>query len=207
MRYSEMIADVSDALTSYGEGPNAKLKLENMGLGDGVKRTPDALLYALAIYLYSLKPPANPNPVDSHSQRGSQVFQASGCPQCHTPPLYTNNRLTLAAGFQPSTALTKTADIMPISVGTDPNLALKTRKGTGLYRVPSLRMLWLEAAFLHDGSIGSMEELFDPVRLNPDFRSSNWSKWTEPHAVKGHPFGLTLPADDRSALVAFLKTL
>jgi hypothetical protein len=25
-------------------------------------------------------------------------------------------------------------DILPISVGTDPNFALKTRKGTGLYK-------------------------------------------------------------------------
>jgi hypothetical protein len=28
---------------------------------------------------------------------------------------------------------------MSISVGTDPNLALNTRKGTGLYKVPSLK--------------------------------------------------------------------
>src|SRR5690348_9358852 len=28
---------------------------------------------------------------------------------------------------------------MPVSVGTDPNLTLKTRRGTGYYKVPSLR--------------------------------------------------------------------
>jgi hypothetical protein len=207
MRYSEMIADVSDALTHFGDGPDATLKLANMGLGAGVKRTPDALLYALATYIYSLTPPKNPNPVNARSRRGERVFQSSGCPMCHTPPLYTSNRLTLAAGFQPPDSLLKTADIVPISVQTDPNLALKTRKGTGLYRVPSLRMLWLEACFLHDGSIGSLEELFDPARLKPDFRSSNWSKWTQAHAVQGHPFGLSLKADDRTALIAFLRTL
>jgi len=48
MRYSEMIADVSDALTHFGSGPDATLKLANMGLDGGVKRTPDPLLYALA---------------------------------------------------------------------------------------------------------------------------------------------------------------
>jgi hypothetical protein len=149
MRYSEMIADVSDALTHFGAGPDATLKLENMGLAGGIKRTPDPLLYALARYIYSLRPPKNPNPKNAQSQRGQSVFQSSRCNQCHTPPLYTSNRLTLAKGFQPPAALLKEADILPLSVETDPNLALKTRKGTGLYRVPSLRMLWLEACFLH----------------------------------------------------------
>lgn len=151
MRYSEMIADVSDALTQYGDGPNASMNLANMGLGSGIRRTPDALLYALAKYLESLQPPADPNPVNEHSRKGSLVFQSAGCSRCHTPPLYTNNRLTLAKGFQPPEELLREADIDPITVGTDPNLALKTRKGTGLYRVPSLRMIWLEAALLHDG--------------------------------------------------------
>jgi hypothetical protein len=68
-------------------------------------------------------------------------------------------------------------------------------------------MLWLEAAFLHDGSIGSLEEFFDPARLKPEFRSSNWSPLTKPHAVEGHPFGLTLKPDERGALIAYLKTL
>jgi cytochrome c peroxidase len=96
---------------------------------------------------------------------------------------------------------------MPLSVETDPNLALKTRKGTGLYRVPSLRMLWLEACFLHDGSIGTLEELFNPSRLKPDFRSSNWRSITPSHAVDGHRFGLGLIPEDRAALVAFLRTI
>lgn len=96
---------------------------------------------------------------------------------------------------------------MDISVGTDPNLALKTRKGTGFYRIPSLRMVWLEACLLHDGSIGTLEELFDPARLKPDFRSSNWAPIEKPHAVEGHPFGLNLNPADRTALIAFLRTL
>ena len=207
MRYSEMIADVSDALTHFGSGPDATLKLENMGLEGGIKRTPDPLLYALARYIYSLRPPRNPNPKDAQARRGEKVFQATGCGGCHTPPLYTNNRLTLAKDFQPPAALLKQADILQLSVETDPNLAMKTRKGTGLYRVPSLRMLWLEACFLHDGSIGTLEEFFNPARLKPDFRSSNWNRATPAHAVTGHPFGLALNTDDRSALIAFLKTL
>jgi len=135
------------------------------------------------------------------------VFHAQGCGNCHTAPLYTNNRLTLALGYHPSEAIRTLTGVMNISIGTDPNLALKTRKGTGFYRVPSLRMVWLEACLLHDGSIGSLEEMFNPARLQPDFRSSNWAPITRPHAVEGHPFGLELAPADRAALIAFLRTL
>jgi hypothetical protein len=103
--------------------------------------------------------------------------------------------------------LKKESDIDLVSVETDPNLALKTRKATGLYRVPSLRMLWLQSALLHDGSIGSLEEFLNPARLLADFRSSNWLPATPPHAVMGHPFGLTLNNQDRTDLIAFLRTL
>jgi hypothetical protein len=207
MRYTGSIADVSDALTEYGDGPDNKVNLENMGLKDGVKRTPDALLYALALFIESLQPPPNPNHPSAESERGKLMFQAQGCGNCHTAPLYTNNRLTLAAGYHPPESVMTLTGAMNISVGTDPNLALKTRKGTGFYRVPSLRMVWMEACLLHDGSIGSLEEMFNPARLKPDFRSSNWASIAKPHAVEGHPFGLNLAPPDRAALIAFLRTL
>jgi mono/diheme cytochrome c family protein len=207
MRYSALIADVTDATTAYGTTPDAKNNLVNMGLPKGILRTPDALLYALARYIYSLKPPVNPNPMDDRARHGQQVFQQSGCVNCHTPPLYTNNKLTLAQGFTPGPELLKSVDALQISVGTDPGLALKTRKGTGFYKVPSLRMVWLESALLHDGSLGSLEDMFNPVRLKPDFRSSNWSPAVPSHAVAGHTFGLNLSESDRAALIAFLRTL
>jgi cytochrome c peroxidase len=183
------------------------VNLENMGLKNGVKRTPDALLYALALFIESLQPPPNPNRPNAESERGHAVFQAQGCDGCHSAPLYTNNRLTLALTYHPSESIGKLPGVMNISVGTDPNLALKTRKGTGFYRVPSLRMVWMEACLLHDGSIGSLEEMFNPARLKPDFRSSNWAPITKAHAVQGHPFGLELAPADRAALISFLRTL
>jgi len=65
---------------------------------------------------------------------------------CHTPPLYTNNKLTLAKGFTPPEDKPESLDVLPISVGTDPGLALATRKGTGYYKVPSLKGLWYQKA-------------------------------------------------------------
>ena len=47
--------------------------------------------------------------------------------------------MTLADGFTPPKDVPATLDVMPISVKTDPGLALETRTGTGCYKVPSLK--------------------------------------------------------------------
>ena len=57
-------------------------------------RYSDEQLYALALFIYSLEPPENPNKFDARASRGKRVFEQQGCALCHTPPLYTNNKLT-----------------------------------------------------------------------------------------------------------------
>ena len=207
MRYVASIADVTDALTIYGDGVGGHLDPAKLGMVNGVRRTPDALLYALALYVYSLKPPSNPNPFDEQARSGQKIFERERCVECHTPPYYTDNKLTLAKGFVPKDEEKRQLDLLDLSVGTDPGLALATRKGTGFYRVPSLRMVWMNACFLHDGSIGSLEEMFGPDRLKGTFHSSNWNAIIPDHAVSGHPFGLNLNSDERAALIKFLRTL
>jgi hypothetical protein len=108
-------------------------------------RMPDELLFALAHYLFSLEPPSNPNAGDPLAAPGREVFGREGCGGCHTPPLYTNNKLALAQGFDPPLEHPNRSDIMPVSVGTDPNLALKTRKGTASTKCPHSRASGTEA--------------------------------------------------------------
>jgi hypothetical protein len=171
-------------------------------------RYDDAVLYALAQFVYSLEPPPNPNRFDDKAARGQKVFTLTGCVGCHTPPLYTNNKLTLAVGYTPPKDHPLLDDIVPASVGTDPGLALKTRKGTGLYKVPSLRGVWYRGHYLHDGSVGSLEEMFDDRRLRPDHVPGGWKgPGVVKRAIPGHLFGLKLAADDKAALIAFLRTL
>src|SRR3569833_3848997 len=110
--------------------------------GDDGTRYGDEQLYALALYIYSLQPPPNPNPADDLARRGDQLFTREGCSGCHTPPFYTSNKLPLAPGFKAPDDLLKTLDILNISVGTDPVLATRTRRGTGFYKLPSLRGVW-----------------------------------------------------------------
>jgi hypothetical protein len=171
-------------------------------------RWPDEVLYALAQYIYSLQPPPNPNPRGAPSEEGERVFLQTGCAGCHTPPLYTNNKLTLALGFKPAPDHPLRADIMDLSVGTDPSLALKTRKGTGLYKVPSLRGVWYRGLYGHDGAISSLEEWFNPARLGEEYVPGGFKGvGVKTRAVPGHEFGLKLSADRKKALIAFLRTL
>ncbi len=97
---------------------------------------------------------------------------------------------------------------MRVSVGTDSNLALKTRKGTGYYKIPSLKGVWYRGLYLHDGSLTTLEEMFDPARLQDDFAPTGFMLPGEKtRAVPGHIFGMKLNDADRGALLAFLRSL
>src|SRR6185436_13320004 len=110
-------------------------------------RNTDEQLYALSLFIYSLKPPTNPNKPDRLVARGQKVFEHKGCAGCHTPPLYTNNALVAVD-----------------DVRTDPRLALQTRRGTGYYKIPSLKGVWYRGPFEHNGSVATLEDWFDPRR-------------------------------------------
>jgi len=203
MRYAALNQG-ADLLSSYGDfipkGP----------LPDPAKesRYSDEQLYALALYVYSLKPPPNPNPFNALAARGKVVFDQAGCFVCHPPPLYTNNQLTPVQEFQESAINVSKPEILQINVDTDSNLTLHTRRGSGYYKVPSLRGLWYRGPLEHNGSVATLEDWFDPKRLNADYVPTGFIGFgVKNRAVKGHPFGLSLSKEDREALIAFLKTL
>ena len=171
-------------------------------------RRSDEAIYALALYLQSLRPPFNPNAQSQESIAGEKIFRREGCAGCHTPPLYTNNKLTLATGFQSPAVTPATVDVLQVFVGTDPGLALNTRKGTGYYKVPALTGVWYRGHYLHDGSVASLEEMFDPDRLKDTHVPGGYSPPGVSHrAIKGHEFGLKLRGTERKQLIAFLRTL
>lgn len=207
MRYA-VLASGMELFTKYGDfipgGDN-----NNRDLPPPAKRLrfTDEQLYALALYLYSLDYPANPNRPDSLSAKGEQVFRSQGCGGCHTPPLYTNNKLIPVDGFVVPPEHKKMYDILEARIGLDPYLATKTRRGTGYYKVPSLRGVWMRSVLEHNGSVASLEDWFDPNRTKDTYVPTGFRGPSETRAVKGHPFGLALPPDDKRALIAFLRTL
>lgn len=131
-------------------------------------RPPRAVAFALAAYLWAmgddLPPPAR--------GPGRAVFDAT-CARCH-------------AGEGLAGAPVPIDD-----VGTADAVARSPERGTGRWRVPSLRgVADRRLLFAAGGVRGGVEELLDPAR-----------------AAAGHPFGLDLPAAERRALMGWLEGL
>jgi hypothetical protein len=93
-------------------------------------------------------------------------------------------------------------------VGTDPTLPLSTRRGTGYYKVPSLKGVWYRGPFEHNGSVATLEDWFDARRLREDYVPTGLRPFGRAtRAVRGHEFGLNLSGGELRSLIAFLKTL
>lgn len=78
MRYAALVS--SAEATEFGHH-----KLLPPDSGRVQARLPDEALYALALFIYSLEPPANPNARNPLARDGEKVFRREGCPTCHTP--------------------------------------------------------------------------------------------------------------------------
>jgi mono/diheme cytochrome c family protein len=138
---------------------------------DQAVRPPRIVALALATYLDTLAPQPVAPPASEAAIRGATLFAAT-CAGCHSSTAFDGEPVALEV------------------VGTDPTVGLSHERGTGAYRVPSLRGVADRAWLLHDGSVSSLAQLLDPARSSP-----------------GHRFGQDLSADDRASLVGFLQTL
>ena len=147
-------------------------------------RPPRALAWALAMYLYSLEPPARAVRPGPSARHGAAVFDEH-CRSCHENAAYGGRTIAAAA------------------IGTNPALATGRGRGTGTYRVPPLVRVGEGAPYLHDGSISSLAELISPARLQPGYAAGRLG----PGPIPGHPAGTHLDDSDRAALIAFLETL
>ncbi len=147
-------------------------------------RPPRAVALGLAYFLWSLSSPSPPSPPTGDVETRGEALFGERCARCHAPP-----------GFAgPPVAIDE--------VGTEPSIARSTERGTGRYRVPSLRGVGSRGPLLHDASAPSLAVLFDPARVETGFEGS-----TRGGAIAGHAFGLELDDTERAALIAYLNTL
>jgi mono/diheme cytochrome c family protein len=207
MRYAALNEGL-DELASYAGFRPAAEDFATLPDPATLTRSSDEQLYALALFLASLAPPPNPNPVDAAARRGAAIFDAQGCGRCHAPPHYTNDRLLPVPGFDAPAEHAERFAPMLRRIDTDPGLTLRTRRGTGYYKVPSLRGVWCRGPFFHDGSLASLEDVLDPRRIEADYVPTGFrGPHGERRSVSGHEHGLDLDEDERADLVAFLRTL
>jgi hypothetical protein len=148
------------------------------------------IMEALMAYLLSLRAPPNPHPSGELETKGAAIFRAQGCDRCHSGEFYSSGRVI---------------DWEVIRTDRD-RIVNGYPKG---YKVPSLLRVDLLKLLLHDGSLTSLEQLFDPARLSPAYEAPGIpaGRRKSGAGVPGHEFGLGLAEEDRKALVAFLRTL
>ena len=165
-------------------------------------RYSDAQLYALAQFIYSMTPPPNPNPFDARAKRGQAVFNASGCARCHTPPLYTANKLVPADGFTPPADHCQRYDILNARVGTDPDADDDDETRHGLLQDPVAQGRVVSRTVRTQRLGGHARRLVRSRRGcgTTTCRPASIGFGVKTRAVKGHPFGLNLSAADRAAL-------
>ncbi len=136
------------------------------------------------------------------------MFDREGCGGCHTAPLYTNNKLTLASGWAPPKDHPYRADMLMFSVVTEPEAAMTTRKGTGLYKSRHFGACGIAACCPTMvpppvWKSGSTRRLQGQDYVPKGFKGYN----VQYRAVPGHEYGLKLASDDKASLIAFLRTL
>jgi mono/diheme cytochrome c family protein len=131
-------------------------------------RPPREVAVGLALYLDGLADEMAPV---RHADARTESLFAARCGVCHSGEGYAGGMIE--------------ADI----VGTDATLTRSTTRGTGSWRVPSLRGVAERARLMHDGSIAGLDALLDPRREG------------------GHRAGLDLDARDRETLRGFLEGL
>lgn len=175
---------LTQAGTIKHDGPTAlAIRQETQLLHANLQRVrpPRELAYALALYLYSLEPPAQ----ETKSEPQGEALFEQHCASCHSNDALGGPALPAA------------------KIGTNAALATGAARGTGKYRPAALVRVARAAPYFHDGSVPSLEDVLSPERFEASYKRSPLGAGPAP----GHTFGTDLPKRERDALVAFLRTL
>jgi len=136
-------------------------------------RIPRPLVWAITAWIRAQDFPTPLTEGGAEADAGQVVFEEAGCDGCHAPPNYTSDRLVRVE-----------------DVGTNVAARFSPVRRTGYARIPSLRGVGRTGPYLHNGAIGTLEELLSPKRGEP-----------------GHTWGQELSDDDRRVLIAFLRSI
>jgi hypothetical protein len=121
---------------------------------------------AMSAYLRALLPPEADPPDERVIDGGRRVFRTAGCGGCHLEAPVGGGAVVPLATLVPGYRAPSEGVDDP-TIGYDDRIALAPgedsidRRG---YKVPSLLGLWLSAPYLHDGSVPTVQALFDPAR-------------------------------------------
>jgi mono/diheme cytochrome c family protein len=197
-------------------------------------RQPSSLRRVLE-YLSDLKPPAYPFAVNSTLAAAGATTYASNCAQCHdangsraNSPIPIDEIGTDRSRLDAWTA--GSAEAFNAFGEGHPWKFSSFRKASAGYVAPPLDGVWLAAPYLHNGSVPTLSDLLEPPANRPTRfwrgddvydqarvgfisddadaqRLGTLLDVTQPgNGNGGHTYGTTLPADQKRALIEYLKT-
>jgi cytochrome c peroxidase len=155
------------------------------------------------------------NAISASARRGEQLFGIHRCVACHEGPLFTSaarvgpGPIPLDAGF----ANTGLYNVGGTGAYPSRNGGLFEVTGNprdiGRMKIPSLRNVGVTFPYMHDGSIGTLEDVIDHyarggrlISIGPNAGDGKLNPHRDPR-ITGFPLGPT----DKADLVAFLRTL
>ena len=157
----------------------------------------ERLARALAAYVRSIQSGDSPfdramlgeaQALSEQQQRGLQIFQGRArCIRCHSGALLTDE------------AFHNTGVAWRNGPPTDSGRAFVTRRGedVGSFKTPTLRQIGRSAPYMHDGSLGTLEEVVEFYN-----RGGHGNPNRDPDLKP-----LDLSPDEKAALLAFLRAL
>jgi CxxC motif-containing protein (DUF1111 family) len=162
----------------------------------GQPEIPEDRLARLAFYARTLAVPAMRNVSDPEVRRGAELFLSGGCSSCHTPRFETGEHETAALSNQTIFPYTDLL-LHDMGEGLADNRPESEASGQE-WRTPPL---W---------GIGLVETVNGHTRFLHDGRARNLTEailWHGGEATGSREFFRNLSAEDRAALVRFLKSL
>lgn len=157
----------------------------------------DSILFSVAVYCKTLAVPARRNLTDPKVIRGKQLFAAAKCTSCHTPMMRTGTDVSFPEVS--NQVIFPYTDMLLHDMGTGLADNRPDYDATGQeWRTPPLWGIGLTQTvnghhyFLHDGRARSLEEAI---------------LWHGGEAAFSQNYFVTMPQNDREALLAFLQSL
>lgn len=217
------------------EGASTRWMDRDTAMWDRTDARQPSSLRRLLDYLDDLKPPRYPFGVDAPLAAAGAATYAAACAQCHDPNGARANAAipieeigTDRARLDGWTAGTAEA---VNTFGTGHNWKFSGfRAPSSGYVAPPLDGVWLNAPYLHNGSVPTLSDLLEPPASRPARFWRGYDVYdqarvgyisdgvdarrlgtpfevTQPgNGNGGHTYGTTLSADEKRALIEYLKT-
>ena len=221
--------------SAIGDGASVKWVDRDMRNWDSTDPRTMSSLRRVQNYISTAQAPPYPFPLDRDLAARGEVVYKGQCASCHAPGGARTGTIVPVAEVGTDRhrldMWTKASAAAYNAYADGHPWKFSHFRTTDGYASVSLEGLWLRAPYLHNGSVPTLTDLLEPVPARPTmfwrgydvydpvrvgFVTSGGAAEREAtffdatlagNSNAGHVYGTTLPAEDKRALVEFMKTL